>query len=286
MTATPRFVIRLILLFVFTVLVQGVSIAETAPQVPPCTGLRWIVNSGSLRTSQPDFPLELQRKFFDSTCTFLVMSANPPRDYKDWRAIRTHTITSLSQLDRAAADSSTMALLYDDERWEMTPEEEQAHPVQAACRAAAIAHANGKIVIATPAINLIRVLDPGSTGGDQRFADFARTNVAGRISKCVDVYEIQAQGAEKDTQKFRDFVVAEARQARAANPKIIVLAGISTNPSGQQVTAQELLKAVESVRDFVDGFWLNIPAGGKYCPRCGTPQPGVAVRMFEMLKAR
>lgn len=257
--------------------------AQAFRSVPSCRGLRWIVNSGSLKASQPEFPLELQRKYFDSPCTFLVMPPNAPRDYQDWRAVRTRTITSLANVDGAVADPSVRALLYDGEAWEMTPRQEQTRPAEAACRAAEVAHAHGMMAIATPAINLIRFLDPASARGGKRFAAFEKTNLAGRIAKCVDVYEIQAQGTEKDTAKFQQFVTTEAEQARAANPAVIVLAGISTNPSGQHVTSEQLFKAVQSVRDVVDGFWLNIPAGGKYCPQCGVPQPKVAVRLLEML---
>lgn len=253
------------------------------PAVPACDRLRWIVNAGSLRASQAEFPLDLQRAYFDSPCTFLVVGRNAPPDYRDWRAVRTHSAPSLDGLQRAASDSSIGALLYDDEAWDMTPPEEQRDPAAAACRATSIAHAQGKTLIVTPAIDLMRIIAPGQARGGRRFEAFAQTGLAGRIAKCADVYEIQAQGAERDTAKFRNFVATEAKQARAANPRIIVLAGISTNPTGQHVTAEELFKAVQSVRGVVDGFWLNIPAGGKYCPTCGTPQPQVAVKLLEMM---
>lgn len=256
------------------------------PSLPPCNGLRWIVNAGSLRAAQSQFPLDLQRNYFDSPCTFLVTGPNLPPAYRDWRAVRTHSAPSLDALQRAAGDASAGALLYDDEAWEMTPPDEQHDPAAAACRAASIAHQQGKILIATPAIDLMRILAPGEARGGRRFEAFAQTGLAGRIAKCADLYEIQAQGAERETSKFRRFVETETKQARAANPRIVVLAGISTNPTGQHVTAEELFKAVQSVRGVVDGFWLNIPAGGKYCPTCGAPQPQVAVKLLEMMNAQ
>jgi hypothetical protein len=213
------------------------------------------------------------------------MPQRVPAGYEDWRAVKTRSITSLEKLEEVASDPSIAALLYDPEGWEMTPPAEQRQPAEAGCRAASAAHTHGKIAIATPAINLIRILDPNSAGGGRRFADFEKTTITGDIAKCVDVYEIQAQGTESDPKKFREFVRAGAKQARAANPTVIVLAGISTNPSGERVTAADLFKAVESVRDVVDGFWLNIPAGGKYCPKCGKPQPKVAVQLLEMLQS-
>ena len=45
------------------------------------------------------------------------------------------------------------------------------------------------------------------------------------------------------------------------------------------------IDALRAVRPVVDGFWLNIPAGGKYCPRCGVPQPQLAVQLLQSLEA-
>jgi hypothetical protein len=189
----------------------------------PCKdGFRWIVNSGSLHRSQTDFPLDLQRQFFDSPCTFLVVGAEASGDYKDWKAVKTRTITTITALDAAVSDPETGAVLYDPEAWEMTPREEQTDPVSATCQAASVAHARHKILIATPAINLIRFLAPGAAANGQRFAAFEKAQIAGRIAKCADVYEIQAQGAEMDVDKFREFVEGEAAQARRANSRAIV----------------------------------------------------------------
>lgn len=276
--------IRAVSLLCFSLLVISATfVPAQMPSLPACNGFRWIVNAGSLRASQAAFSLDLQRHYFDSACTFLVQGRNAPADYRDWHAVRTHSAPSLDALQRAAADASAGALLYDPEAWEMTPPEEQHHPAAAACRAASIAHAQGRILIVTPAIDLMRILAPGAARGGRRFEAFAQTGIAGRIARCADVYEIQAQGAERDTAKFRKFVTTEAKQARAANPRILVLAGISTNPTGQRVTPQELFDAVRSVRGVVDGFWLNIPAGGRYCPTCGAPQPQVAVELLKMM---
>ncbi|QIS11288.1 hypothetical protein [Nocardia arthritidis] len=101
----------------------------------------------------------------------------------------------------------------------------------------------------------------------------------------ADVIDIQAQGSEADTAKFADFVRQAAAQARQRNPRVVVLAGLSTNPSGQRVTTDQLQQAVAATRSFVDGYWLDIPAVGTACPRCGTPQPEVAVPLRELLNS-
>ncbi|MVU77410.1 hypothetical protein GPX89_09135 [Nocardia sp. ET3-3] len=63
----------------------------------------------------------------------------------------------------------------------------------------------------------------------------------------------------------------------------MVLAGLSTNPSGQTVTADQVHAALDATRSFVDGYWLNIPQAGTACPRCGTAQPQVAVTLLRQL---
>jgi ATP phosphoribosyltransferase regulatory subunit HisZ len=78
-------------------------------------------------------------------------------------------------------------------------------------------------------------------------------------------------------------IARAAAQARAVNPKVLVFAGLSTNPSGKRVTAQQLFDAVQATRAEVDGSWLNIPGGGAYCPKCGEPQPQVDIDLLRML---
>ncbi len=259
--------------------------AQDAPPIPACTGLRWIVNAGSLHRSLHVFPLAQQQQFFDSPCTFLVTGRNAPAGYRDWNAVTTHSTPALAGLDRIVRSANVVAVLYDPESWPMTPHAEQIDPVAAVCRAAAIAHAHGKLLIATPAVDLLRHVAPDAARHGQRYRAFEQTGWIGAMAKCVDGVEIQAQGAEANPALFRQFVDTEARQARAANPDVLVLAGISTNPDGRRVSAQQLFNAVQAARPVVDGFWLNIPAGGKYCPRCGEPQPQVAVQVMQRLGA-
>ena len=276
---------------VFLVLLGGLLFgvptiqAQDAPPIPTCTGLRWIVNVGSLRRSQSAFPLAKQQRTFDSPCTFLVTGPNVPTEYRSWSVVRTRSTPSLSGLARIADSPGVAAVLYDPESWPMTPRAEQIDPVAAVCRAAVIAHAHGKLLIATPAVDLLRRVAPGAARHGQRFRAFEQRGWLAAMAKCANVVEIQAQGAEANPALFRQFVDTEARQARAANPDVLVLAGISTNPDGRRVSAQQLVAAVQAVRPAVNGFWLNIPAGGRYCPRCGEPQPQIAVQLLQSLEA-
>jgi hypothetical protein len=64
---------------------------------------------------------------------------------------------------------------------------------------------------------------------------------------------------------------------------VLVLAGISTQPSGQQVTADDILRAIAATRDTVDGYWFNIPRSSEYCPRCTDFRPEIAIEVLRRL---
>lgn len=279
--------------FCILVLVGSMAVAlhaqsAAAPELPPCLkqdgslGVRWIVNAGSLKRSSNAIPVDVQRRYFGTRCTFLTGMARNP-SYQDWNAINTMSITDASKAEQCCGNEPVRAILYDPEAWEFTPRDQQLHPAEYACKLAAIVHAQHRLLIVTPATNLIGVIDPSSKANHNRYDRFVAVNIAGGMARCADVYEILAQGSEMNTAKFSSYVHAIAAQARRANPNIVLLAGISTNPSGQKVTADGVYAAVKSVSDVVSGYWLNIPAGGAYCPRCGEPQPEVAARLLQLM---
>ena len=85
----------------------------------------------------------------------------------------------------------------------------------------------------------------------------------------------QAQSLERSTSTYAAFVRDAAAQARAANPRVTILAGLSTNPPGAEVTSQQLTDAIHATRGTVEGYWLNIPGRGPRCPTCNPPRPDV-----------
>jgi hypothetical protein len=191
------------------------------------------------------------------------------------------TFPSVPELRSALADNAlpagTGAVLYDPEAWSYTPAAEQRDPVQAAAQAAELAHAHGLKIIVAPALNLTTVLDPGSSA--PRWQTFLDLYLARSMARIADILELQAQSLERVQGTYATFVREAAAQARADNPNVTVLAGLSTNPPGAAVDSQQLTGAIEASRADVDGYWLNIPGKGPRCPTCNTPQPelGVAV---------
>lgn len=187
------------------------------------------------------------------------------------------TFSSVATMDQAVSGgdlpAGTRALLYDPEAWTFTPRDEQLNPAGAARRALDIAHHHGLALIVAPALNLTTVRRDAV--GGPRWRQFLNLGLAGAIAKVTDVLELQAQSLERDTATYAAFVRDAAAQARAANPRIAILAGLSTNPPGAEVTAQHLTDAIDATRAVVDGYWLNIPGRGPRCPTCNSPRPDV-----------
>jgi hypothetical protein len=173
--------------------------------------------------------------------------------------------------------NGTRALLYDPEAWPFTPSAEQRDPAGATARAAGLAHRHGLRLIVAPALSLTNVLAPGKAPRWRRFVDLG---LAAALARAADVIELQAQSLERDTASYEAFVRAAAEQARAANPRVFVLAGLSTNPPGAPVHGRHLTAAVQATRGLVDGYWLNIPRPGKHCPTCNPPQPRLGAELL------
>jgi hypothetical protein len=242
----------------------------------------WIVNQGALSLlGKAGLGQRQIEELFGARDTFLTGDG---AGIGVGNAIRTVTFTSYAKLNAVLADGAlprgTRAVLYDNEHWPLTPVAEQQNPAKYEALAAAVVHAHHLLFVSTPATTLTDVLAPGAP---DRYAAYLRLGLAASAARHADAVDIQAQGAEADLAKYVTFVRAAAAQARAANPRVLVFAGISTNPSGQRVTAAQFAAAVNAVRWYVSGFWLNIPAGGAACPRCGTPQPQVALPLLRSL---
>jgi hypothetical protein len=178
--------------------------------------------------------------------------------------------------------AGTYGLLYDPEAWSFTPLTERREPVRAATQAAAVAHAHGLRLIVAPALDLTTVLAPGSQG--PRWHAFLDLGLIGHLARVADVVELQAQSLERDTATYSAFLRAATSQASQANPRITVLAGLSTNPPGAPVDSQHLTSAIQATRSMVDGYWLNIPGQGARCPTCNAARPDIAIQTLQALR--
>jgi hypothetical protein len=225
------------------------------------------------------------RDHFDATATDLILGGGSAGT-SGWRALRVRSYSSEAALEsdvmlgRVHAD----AVLYDNEAWPLTPLNEQQHPALYEARAAAVAHAHGLQLIATPGVDLVRALEPGYVGS--RFSEYVRLGIAADAARYADAIDIQGQSIENDIAAYTAFVQQASAQARAANPGVRIVAGLSTNPHGLAVTAAQLEAAVAATGNAVAGYWLTIPSGGPACPSCGAPQPQIAVQLLRALPIR
>jgi hypothetical protein len=171
----------------------------------------------------------------------------------------------------------TYGVLYDPEAWDFTPASEQRNPVTAAAQAAASAHAHGLRFIVAPALNLTTVLAPGAR--TTREQEFLALRLVGRFARSADVIELQAQSLERSPSRYRAFVRAATAQARAANPRVTLLAGLSSNPPGSPVTVGQLRGDIGATRSAVAGYWLNIPGQGARCPTCNPSRVDIGIQL-------
>jgi hypothetical protein len=250
----------------------GPSATVTVSASGSAAGITWVIERQAVNELRGAGMSEAELStLFDNANTYAVGGFDS--------AHRTATVTNL-QAEGADFPTGTTALLYDDEHWSLTPLAQQQSPATFGAQALQLAHEKGMVLIATPAPDLADVLDPGASGSaDQKFLTL---DVIASVARNADIVDIQAQGLEGSAM-FEQFVTEAAAQARAANPKVKVLAGISTNPSGRTVSAQTFAQDANEVRGVVDGYWLNIPAAGTACPRCGTARPKVALPWLRAL---
>jgi hypothetical protein len=249
----------------------------------PASGTVWIIGGSTLtRLQQSSDTSGALMKNFDTPNAYVVVTAKQWSIPAGWTSTPTASFTSYSAL-QSALDGGTLdprikAVLYDNEHWTQTPAAEQQDPAHYDQLAGRLAHQHHLQFIATPAVDLISVVNPAvPSGGGRRYQSFLDLGLAGQIAAYADVIDIQAQAAESNVGQFTSFVDAAADQARKANPAIKVVAGISTNPSGSAVTADAMDQAAKAVRAHVDGYWLNDPAASDYCPKCSGPYPQVAL---------
>jgi hypothetical protein len=151
-------------------------------------------------------------------------------------------------------------VMYDPEHWAATPPRERRDPVAAMRSFAEAARAAGYAVAITPHPNLVDVPGAacGRTEGESTEEAFLRCGIQGEAAAVSDVVEIQSQSLEQDAVAYRAFVQRAAVQAKASNPDVLVLSGLSTRFA---MDPGVLFRAWISVRDIVNGHYLAIPEG-------------------------
>jgi hypothetical protein len=162
-----------------------------------------------------------------------------------------------------AIAAGVVAVRYDNESWTQTPANEQADPVTFMRGFVTLAHANHLRAVLTPALDL---MSNGAAAchamtGETLDAAYLRCRIPEAAAMAgADVFDIQAQSLQTTTTAWTTLVQNAATQARVANPGLIIVAGLTTDRTGD--TAANLYAAATSVVSLsmptlVTGFWLN-----------------------------
>lgn len=154
--------------------------------------------------------------------------------------------------------STVHAVLYDIEKWPATPLGEQRQPRVYMRRFSALARAHGLLPILAPARDLTLVSGGACVkrGGENLSEAYIRCGLATADAGAAALV-VQSQTEEFNVAAFRRFLSVVARQARAANPRIAVLAQLATAPLGQPASVPQLVAAARSVHELVQGFSLT-----------------------------
>jgi len=245
-------------------------------------GLHWLVAASGLEKMASVAGQDYVRRYFDSPNVTVIAPSVVPAWLAGWRVTFADDVKSVGTFNRLVSNGpSQRSVLFDPEHWSFTPLSEQANPLATASAVASKAQALDVKVISAPAANLAEVIAPGANIWNA----YLSSGIVAAYAKYSSAIDIQAQGLEGQPSVYREFVDRAAAMARQANPNVVIYAGISTNPSGQQVSAATIVGDIEATRDVVSGYWLNVPSGGVACPRCGVAEPQVAVSVVDRLSA-
>jgi hypothetical protein len=244
--------------------------------------IRWLFNGPGVAAmaADPD-----AARLLDGREPFVMWGRPLSGVPQSWQAIHVISYKSLQDIKDALAAGlapEIKGVMYDQEKWRFTPEDEQRNPGPYLKTAADLVHAKGLLFLTAPAVNLVNVLEPGARGRGMDEA-YLRLGLAADAARYADVFDIQAQRFLGDAKTYESFVRQAAAQARQANPKVIVLAGISTEPIGRSVTADDIVLAISATRDVVDGYWFNIPKPSEYSPVAKAFRPDIAVDVLRRL---
>ncbi len=248
--------------------------------------LRFILNGPALQTFTTN-PTAVS--FFAGSRPFVVVSKkfSASRIPSSWQAVPTQIFTSYrwfqAAIKHGKIQPGVKAVIYDNEGWTLTPPAEQRNYAQFAQRFYELAHQHGFVVIHTPALSLANAVQ---AAGERRFDAFMRAGFWDDAVRYADAVDLQMQGSQVPASAYANFVKSAAQRARQANPHVLILAGISTNPSGHHVTAQQIVDAIMATRGIVDGYWFNVPQAGPSCPHCTDFRPDIALDVLRMLQAR
>jgi hypothetical protein len=245
--------------------------------------IRWLFNGPGVSAMAENAEAS---HLLDDTQPFVVWGRPLRGVPQSWHAVHVISFKSFSEIKDALETGSLgpeiKGVMYDYEKWRFTPADEQRNPAAYLKKAADLVHSKGLLFLTAPAVNLVTVMAPGASR-NRLYETYLQLGIAADAARYADVVDIQAQRFERDADTYAVFVRQAAAQARQANPNVMVLAGVSTEPIGQSATADDIFNAIDATRQVVDGYWLNIPQPSNYSPTAKEFRPDIAVDVLRRL---
>lgn len=273
-----------------SVLAQTDTAGRTSRERAPA----WIVAISAIKEmKQQQGGQQVAKKLLADERTIIV-AANPlSKELNDLQ--RGVSVLSMDQCKTAIerrSNSNLKTLLVDLEAWPGTPKRDQENPEKATRQCHEWAHQNGHDirVIAVPAMDLMNVIEPNHKG--TQFQAAIEFDLEGKLAIESDGVEVQVENLEDDPEQYERTLRIMVDQIKAARKNsnlstdIPIYAGLSTGVVAKRIPVDRLLahlkEDVARTRDFVTGYWMAIPPKD-LCPRCGDPNPQLAVKLLESL---
>ncbi len=199
----------------------------------------------------------IAQEFFNTPQAFV--KSNPVNGYA---ATPIASYTSYAQFAQDLADGKFPKgytwVMYGIESTTNTPTIEKQHPDVYLPKFAKLAHQHHLKVIEVPGVDLVYV-----AGSDCHYK-YPETSAQAYI-RChipsdanqADIYLIEAQGDESNLNEYVSLVNSAVTQVRAANPKITVMSGLTTD-RGNSVA--QIVACWKATHNKVAGYWLNSTA--------------------------
>lgn len=262
---------------------SGGSAGHSQLPAASATSPHWLIAASAILRIDAAGGSAVAARYLNSPQTTIITGRNISVSLENWRAAFALDTRSLQEIQRAVAGPlppRVTMILYDPEHWSFTPLAQQLAVGPSVQEAETLAHHAGRQLIAAPATNLAR----SRPDGESAATAFLQTDDLAKVASSADWVEIQAQGLERNPDQYAAYIGQAVRQIRQVNKAAVIYAGLSTNPSGPQVDVAELSADVRLTSGEVSGYWLNVPAQGAACPRCGQPQPQLAIQLLELLR--
>jgi hypothetical protein len=257
---------------------------------------RWLISRDAIRLIDTYLGNDtLTTSVFDTPTT--VETGDPAAGWTSQKTVTFYAYGSSSTphsflyaIAKGLIPSGTTYVMYDDENWSMTPLDEQQDPAQYMADFVATAHDNGYQAIIAPSPDITTAMSCFDSAKPNWENYLGSCGIPALVAKAnADIFEIQAQPYENVTGTgsncgcYRWIVSDAVSEARAIDPQIGVVAGLSSDPEGQVTSGETLYTDTLHTQSLVSGYWLNLPQKGQECASCtSTGEPQVAAEYLTL----